>query len=597
MQRQPDIEISDDDVSSFLQASFVFRHEEGKAGQSCPAQVSIFSNAFANAPPITLDRIKIEFDGRLRKVHLKHLPDNDPVPKPSKPYISHVSLAEIEDSSDNESNNSSEAESQAEATVLLEGTGNLVLYPGQTRVFEMDIPLREPGGAKASSVQVSLVTESFKFKYNMETRETTAASFWYSRASKRVTRANPHIIKILPRPPKMELRLVKTLEQYYTNEPIQLEVEILNEEEADANTKLDVQIHGQGIPSYKVQIADNVEESSPSGSEESRLSGLPIGTIKTSDTKKAIMTFDPIEQPSSYNITVRTLYNLVSDPATPIVQLLTYQLNVVTPFEASYDLLPRLHSEWPSLFDHNTIQSLSDDDESELPSRPTGLSQKWSLVTRYCSFASEDLTITDLDVRIIATRGAVTCTTRKSQSLPPGGQTISPKTIEEAHFDLVAQKASLDDRAPATAEFALEIWWRRPGASSDEDDDARPNLTTLPIPRFFVTVSEPRALASVSYSTASSSSPLTPSSTTAATRRRGRKARQPLLICLNITIENPSSHFLTFGLTMEPSSAASTGSGGGCGMVGVCDRGCGAWEMGAAGVAKGKRKSPGAPKR
>jgi trafficking protein particle complex subunit 11 len=66
------------------------------------------------------------------------------------------------------------------------------------------------------------------------------------------------------------------------------------------------------------------------------------------------------------------------------------------------------------------------------------------------------------------------------------------------------------------------------------------NVTTLPLPRFYVTVSEPRVLATVSYSTSSppSASLATPSSQ---------------LLFLDITIENPSSHFLTFGLTMEPS--------------------------------------------
>ncbi|RYP12226.1 hypothetical protein DL767_011431 [Monosporascus sp. MG133] len=539
LERPPSVEIGDDDVTSFLQASFVFRHEEGKAGEHCLAQLSVTSNAFASSPPVTLEKIRIEFDGSLRTIHLKHLSDEGQAPKSPKPYITHVSLAETEAFSDDQSSSSSEAESQTAPNILLEGTGNLTISPGQTRVFEMDIPLREPGDAKASSVQVSLATNSFKLKYNMEIPGTNPSSFWYTPTSaRRVARLTPHIIKILPRPPKMELRLVNGLEQYYTNETIQVEVALLNGEDADANTKLDVQLYGEDIPGYKVKIVDGVERSSPPGEGESRLDGLPIGTIQTSGSAKAIITLDPVEQPSMYNLTMKTSYSLVSDPATPIIQLLAHQLTVVTPFEASYDLLPRLHSEWPSLFDYESIQDSSDDDGA--PSRPSGLAQKWSLVTRYCSFASEDLSITDLDLEVLATHGTVTCTTHKTQPLLPDGQTISPKTIEEAHFDLVAQKASLDDRSPATAEFAFVIRWRRPGSARD----VPPNTTTLPIPRFFVTVAEPRVLASVSYSNTP-----TPSASSSSS------AQPPLLIILDITIENPSSHFLTFGLTMEPSSS------------------------------------------
>lgn len=558
VKRRPDIEFSDDDVASFLEASFAFRHEEGKAGQSCPAQLTIHSSAFASAPPVTLEKIQVQFDGSLRTIHLKHMSNVGETPRSSKPHVSHVSLAEIEASSDEESDGSSESESQTDPTIILEGTGDLTLSPGQTRVFEMDVPLREPGEAKAFSIQVSLATESFTLKYDMKIRETNAPGFWYSHInSKRTTRIDPQIIKVLPRPPKMELRLVNESEQYYTNESIQLEVEILNQEEADANTKLDVHVYGQNIPSFKVRAADGVERSSPPGDEESRLHGLPVGTIKTSGSAKAIVTFDPIERPSGYNIAVRVSYSLVSDPATPIIQLFNYELNVVTPFEASYDLLPRLHSEWPSLFNYNTVQNLSDGDDS--PTRPSGLAQKWSLVTRYCSFASEDLSITDLDVKVLATHGGVTCTTSKTQSLPSEGQKISPKTIEEAQFDLIAQKASLDDRSPAAAEFAFEIHWRRPGSPSSSENP--PNVTTLPIPRFFVTVSEPRVLASVSYGTAPTPSiPTNTSTPKAATTKPQQQQQQPLLLFLTITIENPSSHFLTFGMTMEPSTAAAPSS-------------------------------------
>lgn len=564
LQKTPNIEFGDEDVTSFLSVSFSFKHEEGKAGQRCPAQLCITSNAFTDSPPVTLEKLQVEFDGNLRTIHIKHQGGKGKIPKAPKPYVSCVPLAETEASSDDESSENSESESQADPTIILEGTADLTISPGQTRVFEMDIPLREPGDAKAISAVVSLATDTFHLDYNMRIQQTNTAGFWYLQTGpRRVGRVNPEIIKILPKPPKMELKLVEKSEQHYTNETIHLEVDMLNEEDADASTRLDIHFYGQDIPGFKVRTADGAERSVPAGVEETRLSGIHVGTITSSGIARATIILDSVEGPSNYNITVKASYHLVSDPSTPIIQFLTHQIQVVTPFEASYDLLPRLHSEWPSLFDCSALHNWSDGDST--PVRPSGLAQRWALVTRYCSFASEDLLVTDLDVKVLATHGGVTCTASKTQPLPAEGQSISPKTIEEAHFDLVSQKASLDDRTPSTAEFAFEISWRRP--KSDDNADRPLNVTTLPIPRFFVTVAEPRVLASVSYSSAPAPAHHLSrrASAVSETTRRKAQHRQPLLIFLDITIENPSSHFLTFGLTMEQPAPGKEGGGSGDG--------------------------------
>ncbi|KAF3061727.1 hypothetical protein GL218_03135 [Daldinia childiae] len=327
----------------------------------------------------------------------------------------------------------------------------------------------------------------------------------------------------------MEVRLVNMLEQYYASEHIPLKLEILNEEDADANTKLDIALYGQDVPGYAVQIEDGTEKTSNAGVEETRLDGLPVGTIPNSKSSKATITIDPVDGPIVLELIVRARYHLVSDPGTPIIQQATYNLNIVNPFEASYDLSPRLHSEWPSYFNPEDIQDPSEGDE--VVRRPRGLAQKWSLATRYASFAHEDLAILGLDVNILSTQGNVSCKASKGQPPVADDAVISPKTIEEAQFELIAQKFDLDDRSPATADLAFIIKWRRLTSPKDTV-----NTTILPLPRFFVTVSEPRVLASVSYY-----SPPNPPATSSS-------SPPPQLLFLDITIENPSSHFLTFGV-------------------------------------------------
>ncbi|KAI2628833.1 Gryzun, putative trafficking through golgi-domain-containing protein [Hypoxylon sp. NC1633] len=534
---QPVLNISDEHIASFLEASFVFKKEEGKAGQSCPAQLSITSNSFPDAAPVVLDTIQVEFDGNLRTIHLKHKLSGDPVPKSSKSRVTNVTLFEAEVSDDVDSDDVSETSGDSSRAVLLEGTDDLTLIPGRTRVFEIDVPLREPGDAKASSVQVSVASQSFTLRYTINLQETNSVGVWQSPSTsrKKITRTNPHKIKVLPRPPKMEVRLLSVLDQYYAGEHIELKLNILNEEDVDANTKLDVLLYGPDVPSYRVQVEGGGERSSPAGVEESRLDGIPIGTIPKSKAVIATIAINPVDRPIEFDLMVKARYHLVSDPGTPIIQQSNYTLNVVNPFEASCDLFPRLHPDWPSYFSAEDIQDPPDGDESVR--HPRGLAQRWSLTTRYASFAHEDLAILDLDVNILSTQGSVTCKMIREMPTVEEGAVINPKTMEEAHFELISQKLDLDDRSSATADLAFIIKWRRLASSKETM-----NTTVLPLPRKFVTTSEPRVLAGVSYF--SPPSPSSPGSS---------PESGPPLLLLDVTIENPSSHFLTFGLMMEPS--------------------------------------------
>jgi len=101
---------------------------------------------------------------------------------------------------------------------------------------------------------------------------------------------------------------------------------------------------------------------------------------------------------------------------------------------------------------------------------------------------------------------------------------IQPSGLEECHFKVFANKLKLEDRRTASIDLGLRLKWRRPAEGSQV------NEIILPAQRFLVCSSEPRVLASATYPAA-----LSP------------------LVHLEYTIENPSMHFLTFGLIMESS--------------------------------------------
>jgi hypothetical protein len=400
----------------------------------------------------------------------------------------------------------------------------------------MEIPLREPGETRADSLILNLESEEFDLRQSLVFRERSNANLWYisGAATKQIAHPHPFALRVLPRPPKMEVKCPGWKEQYYTDEPVTLEFEVENGEDIEAVSKLDVLLFGEKPPIFTVDIPGRESETSSSvRSEESRLSGTQLGAIASTKSLSVCLSLPPIELSSRYDLTLKVTYFLSTNPGTPISQTVVFQLNIVNPFEANYDLLPRVHSDpWPSLFDPEGVAISRDDDETThtfLP--PKGISQAWCLVTRYASFASEPLRVTDIDISIQPSPATFRCTSTKRTNLPASGagSLIHPKTIEEAIFDLAAQKPTVDDRSPSPLDISLTIKWTRPDT---DPSSSQINTTTLPIPRFTLFGTEPRVLASITHN---------------------RTSTHLVTITLTVTIENASNHFLTFGLAMEPS--------------------------------------------
>lgn len=529
---KPSVKIHDGNVISFLSTSFIFKNEEGKAGETAQAQLSITSSAHAGSAPITVDRLQVDFVGSIRGLVLNHVDGASSSSRKHKNTT--VTRVTLEERSVEPKGNDASADLPI-GTTSLYGDVDLTFAPGTTLVFSLDIPLREPGEANAASTRFFINQETFDLEYVAGFREHTTAVNWYTLANskKHVSRTNAHTIRILPRPPKMEIKQLAVPEEFYTNEDVELQFEINNAEGEDASTKLHIVIRGdEAPPPFTLQVAGKEEQTEASvTADASEIHGLSLGTITTTSPTILTVKINPIAMPATYEITLHATYHLISDPATPITQHTTFPLSIVNPFEANYDLLPRLHPDpWPTLFN---FESTAEDLANPSTAIPRGISQSWSLTTRYASFASADLVVHDLSINIIQPQhqpsSARIHTTRLSpEDLPSDGQNVQPKTIQETTFSLQAQKLSLDDRNPTPLDLTFQISWSRQPTPSNPFPTT--NTTTLPVPRFSIFGLEPRVLASAVT---------VPS--------------DPPLINLQITIENPSNHFLTFGLSLEPS--------------------------------------------
>ncbi|RFU78303.1 hypothetical protein TARUN_3925 [Trichoderma arundinaceum] len=442
LQSKPSISISDDLASSFISAAFAFRSKEGRAGETCLAQLSLMSEALQVAAPVTLSSIRVEFEGHLKPITLVHDPALSTNSSEGPISVVAVSLTEqlggddkeSGDEDENEEKDDNEAKDEDkdkdeydEKEGQLTGQGDLTLRPGHRQVFEMNIPLREPGQASASFVVLSFKTDTFELDYKLSLSDLGKATGWFVQGSTkpRLSRPDGHILHIQPRPPKMKLRLAEPLEQYYANEPITLRIGLHNEEDDSANVKLDIRIVGKVIPRFQVNAGEHQREMD-AAEEESQVTGLALGHIGTSSSLEVSVHLDPAPAPTMYELQIRADYHLESDAATPIVQMLSIHLNVVNAFEANYDLMPRLHLDpWPSLFDYEDLQDVSEGDVIQA----RGLAQQWCLVCHYASFATEDVDVVGLDMLVTSVTPGGRCHVVSQPEISADGMIVAPKTI------------------------------------------------------------------------------------------------------------------------------------------------------------------------
>jgi hypothetical protein len=470
----------------------------------------------SGSTPLTPFSIRLDFEGSLKPIIIEHTPKSTAAKKAGAAYIHAVGLKEefAEDS-------------DRDLPALLQGSCDLTIQPGQKHVVEMDIPLREAGAVRPLSVILCCKTQSFDLSFKMLFRDTDPASGWFipGLSKPRQARTDSRSLHIEPRPPKLEIKVAEPLPQSYANERIEIPITLQNDEDEAVQVKFDIEVYGKSIPALRLTSREQ-QLSVHAQAEESRISGMAVGSISKSSSHELKLIVEPASGPTTYDINLKATYHLESDTATPIIQVHPLQLTLVSAFEANYDLVPRLHFEpWPSLFDYEGLDEAVNSDSKQVQAR--GLSQTWNLSCHFASFAQEDIWLIEAELEVISCVGGAQCEVSKLTPLEKEGVLLRPKTMHEAQFELVAQKNQLEDRSPASLDLSFIIKWRR----DNSQKDGELNTTVMPVGRYVVLGTEPRVLASV-----------LPSGTDETSTMQ-----------LNITIENPSSHLLTFGLTMEPS--------------------------------------------
>lgn len=478
---------------------------EGFVGDNATAQIVIKFEATDKAAPITLSEMRINFGTNVRSLQISHTDTTDGV-------FSHLS------------NLHEEHDPSHPMARSLHCSADLRLRPGQTRVYDVSIPLSEADNFNATGASITLGRQNAALEYLYTLPADIQSSHWLLAADKgltktRIYRAEPSAITVLPKPPKMQIRILNPRDQYFTNEEIILEVQTANEEEEDANVDLEAKMQDEAGSAITLSWHTDGEERPSSAS-----SSLQIGEIAAAKSTTHHLVLPPPSDPSSYTLSITALYRLASSPdaETPFAKTLAFDISFVSPFEANYDFGPRLHDEdYPDFFRLPDMTA----SENDGGRKPEGIEQRWCLTSRVASFASEALIIesTSIVVNKITSNSLCILDETPEESRKP--ITIEGRGMVNVAHTLNTRKYGLEDRRPSALDMSLSITWRR------RDAQPAPATTTLlAIPNLAVPAAEPRVLC---------------------TLHSPEHDTDPMVI--KYTLENPSMHFLNFTITMEAS--------------------------------------------
>ncbi|KAF2266850.1 hypothetical protein CC78DRAFT_614666 [Lojkania enalia] len=519
LEHKPSINLNATEFVSCLSVVLTFFEGEGNVGEPLRTQIAVTSAARPGSTPITLSTLIFQFSGCLSEIHIYHTAEESASGIDLRHPSSLFDCNLVETTS----------QTRTDQKPRWVGTSDLIIHPGQTKVYSFPITFREAGDVDTVASIFEINTDHFDLVCSTTGLERVGLPTWWLKAGselkpRKLNRESGTAVKVLPKPPKMDIQLPDLCSSYYTDEPVSLDIEIVNKEDEDTEAVLEVRLLGRSKDTLGYSWVGH--DTSPSKEIPPSLDGtdldLPghvVGRLAQGDKTTETIRFKAPSEPSDYALEVKVLYHILSDRDIPISKTLIAELVFNGPFEANFEFTPRVHTEpWPSYFELQ--EPATADSES---TAAFGIAQKWHLRAKVVSFAEDQLIIKDMGLETHSVHGGATVEATKESEVVDVFMDL--QDMNERSFCLDTRKLDLEERRPTAIDMSLNITWRRSG-----DTEYPLVVTSLPIPRIQLPNSEPRVLASVWHSTA-----------------------VPSLLHLDYTLENPTMHFLTFELSMEAS--------------------------------------------
>ena len=314
------------------------------------------SCAHAGTVPIELAQIKVAFEGGLKNVDIHHRPVQSDAEERS-PGLVHVQQVSLRDSSAEVDTVPETSASTSSHT--LSASADLTLAAGETKVISFwHLPRND------EDVQIRTVTAYIKEKdFDLELvitedRQLHQSSFWVSKDSnvtkKPLKTERSSAVKILPKPPRLQIALPDILASYYVDEDAILDLEIINEEDEPAQGTLDVRILGP--PGMQAKIAWTSESEGSNPLEETTLEAVSEDGHKRLPTRQLAMMESSARQrhqlhiraatePAEYSLRIEACYSMLSDPETPIFKVFSADVVFIQKFEGKLNLANRMQNE------------------------------------------------------------------------------------------------------------------------------------------------------------------------------------------------------------------------------------------------------------
>ncbi|RMZ87155.1 hypothetical protein DV736_g5618, partial [Chaetothyriales sp. CBS 134916] len=489
--------------ASRVAPSFAFATPDCPIGELAECQFVLFCTSHPGSSPVTLKEVKIVFERGLKSIYLRHDQHLNCEAMPDTIGAVDVVLQE-----------STERTSPAGVASLM-GQADLVLHPGQTRVFNMSMTPREPG--EMSLAAITLIVEEGKYSLTVTSSDfENEVSQWFEiKAGRPISRLigpdrDVHTLQVLPKAPKVEINALNFKETYYTNEEIKVDIEIANNEDEAATISIEARLISPVPGGARIYWFENRRVGVAEQNDEDviqQLAAKDLGVIESAGRMTASLVITDALTALDHELEVTVTYKLQSDEESTMQKAVALDVAVTRPFEANYDFHPRLLKEpWPNFFEMPT-------ETTSTTSSPQGLQHLYQVTANLFSFATEPVIIEA--VLLTATR--------------VGGGAIASSTIGTRQFDLdlSVQKLVLGDRSTVSLGLSLEIGWRRLNSETV-------NTTMLEVPPLQISMAEPRVLLTVE-------------------QVDGEELDDVSSYSLTYTIENPSMHLLTFNITMDSS--------------------------------------------
>lgn len=508
-------------MTNGLASSFTFAADTGHVGESVPVQFSVRPLSSAQLFGMRLIEVKIAFDGGINPILLKPA-DSDLGHKVAE----HDTLFRIELSEVSAVSSTISKRLSINGGSYWLGEADLTLNIHGYSVYCFDVTPREAGPVSVASITMLVSNGSQEITINAANTGVDSPRWWELRNERVVEREfgmhrNVSAMNVLPKPPKVEIEIKDLSATYYTNEKIILDIQITNHEEESVHGQLFTQFIGADNGGVSLQwLQEDIAAISSGGPDEVVTSLLvEIEPLETGATRSLKAIAIGVIEPIDHELEIKFAYTLQSDNTTLLNKDIVVDLPVIRPFEANAFFYPRLHSDqWPDFF------SSPESDSSE---EPKGLKQVFKVRADIASFATDPLRVHRLELiprRLVG--GAVSkCGSGTHKQFDEAeSKYVEMKNEETAqfHFDLELQKLALGNRAPVTADYAIDVHWSR----TTTPDDI--NISTLLLPKLLAPMSEPRVLLGVE-----------------------KQENVDNVYLLTYTIENPSMHFLTFNVSFE----------------------------------------------